>query len=96
MLRGAKKNMIVVRTRDSHMFEEAYFVMRREAQTAAEDDLSILWEANRILENATASTRREPVSHRRSTDRPYWRNLIWFGAGMLSGGGTVVLCLLLL
>jgi hypothetical protein len=28
MLKGAEKRMIVVRTRDSRMFEEAYFVVR--------------------------------------------------------------------
>ena len=95
MLRGAKKNMIVVRTRDSRMFEEAYFVMRRDAKAAEEDDLSILWEANRILESARPGALREPEGTRRGGRRLRWRDLAWFGAGLLSGGGIAGLLLLL-
>lgn len=29
MLRGAQKQMIVIRTHDSRLFEEAYFVVRK-------------------------------------------------------------------
>ena len=50
MLRGAEKRMIVVRTRDSRMFEEAYFVVRPEADRGGRDEPDMLWEANRILE----------------------------------------------
>ena len=32
MLKGAQKQMIVVRTGDSEYFDEAYFVLRREVR----------------------------------------------------------------
>jgi len=95
MLRGAKKNMIVVRTRDSRMFEEAYFVMRRERGTATADDPDILWEANRILESATLRNGRSPREAEINPRRLLRRNLLWFGLGLFSGGGIVGLCLLL-
>ncbi len=52
MLKGAHKQMIVVRTRDSRLFEEAHFVMRRGAAEAPGDDLDLVFEANRIIENS--------------------------------------------
>ena len=54
MIRGAEKRMIVVRTRDSRLFEEAYFVVRPEAERAGREDSDMLREANRILESSTA------------------------------------------
>ena len=49
MIRGAQKNMIVIKTSDSDLFEEAYFVLRRE-RTARDKD--IVAEANRIIETS--------------------------------------------
>jgi hypothetical protein len=48
MLKGAQKKMIVIKTEDSMLFEEAYFVIRRGADTRGG---SIVEEANRIIEN---------------------------------------------
>ena len=62
MLRGSQKRMIVVRTRDSRLFEEAYFVIRRSADEHggdADDEWDMLREANRILESSMAGVRRE-------------------------------------
>ena len=55
MLRGAQKQMIVIRTHDSRLFEEAYFVVRkpRTGRPACKEDM--LWEANRIIERSLAS-----------------------------------------
>lgn len=55
MLRGAQKQMIVIRTHDSRLFEEAYFVVRkpRTGRPACKEDM--LWEANRIIERSIAS-----------------------------------------
>ena len=50
MLKGAQKKMIVVRTKDSRLFEEAYFVMRKDTPEISRDSGDILWEANRIIE----------------------------------------------
>lgn len=52
MLKGAQKNMVVVKTADSVLFEEAYFVMRREAYA---EKIDLLAEANRIIEGCTDS-----------------------------------------
>ena len=95
MLRGAKKNMIVVRTRDSRMFEEAYFVMRRDSSLATVGDADMLWEANRILENTVPQGRsvRGGDSDKRGGRL---RGAIGFLLGAVSGGGCVGLLWLLL
>lgn len=98
MLRGAEKRMIVVRTRDSRMFEEAYFVVRPEADRDGREEADMLWEANRILETSMAACRGEraapvsPILPRGGL----LRGLAWFGLGLLSGGGGVGLLWLLL
>lgn len=55
MLRGAQKQMIVIRTHNSRLFEEAYFVVRkpRAGRVACKEDM--LWEANRIIERSLAA-----------------------------------------
>ena len=49
MIRGARKEMIVVRTGNSRYFDEAYFVLREDAQKERRKSTDILSEANRIL-----------------------------------------------
>ena len=95
MLKGAQKQMIVVRTRDSRLFEEAYFVMRRDADMGGAPTVDMIGEANRIIESARPSKRREKQGH----GRHVWVLLaafISFGAGLLIGGGGVGLLWLLL
>ena len=85
MLRGTQRHMIVVRTRNSPLFEEAYFVMRRDADRLEADQPDMLWEANRIIENSLPASREE----RRDS---LWRRAksgLWFLLGSLCGGGTV-------
>ena len=96
MLRGAKKNMIVVRTRDSRMFEEAYFVMRRDSVLTGADEADMLWEANRILENALPRYERELTEEATTERRSRLRGLIWFGMGLISGGGLTGLLFFLI
>ena len=48
MLKGAQRRMIVLKTQDSRVFEEAYFVMRTDTSASGEDMVS---EANRIIES---------------------------------------------
>lgn len=47
MLRGCQKQMIVLQTVESSLFETAFFVLRRENTSVGADDM--LAEANRIV-----------------------------------------------
>ena len=49
MIKGAQKSMIVVKTSDSSVFEEAYFVIRRGAEKG---NIDMVREANRIIEKS--------------------------------------------
>ena len=89
MLRGAQKNMIVVRTKDSRLFEEAYFVMRRNAEAISADQTDMLWEANRILENAASKERVSLTTGEKRGLPDKLQGMLWFGIGLLSGGGLV-------
>ena len=57
MLKGAQKRMVVVKTQDSRIFEEAYFVMRTDTPAS---DVDMVGEANRIIETC-CEKRRERV-----------------------------------
>ena len=98
MLRGAEKRMIVVRTRDSRLFEEAYFVVRPEAEGRERDDTDMLREANRILDNSMAAAKeREALPHPALSHRSgLIRGLFWFFAGLVVGGGAASLLWVLL
>ena len=54
MLKGAQRRMIVVKTQDSRVFEEAYFVMRADMPATSED---MVGEANRIISNCCEKRR---------------------------------------
>lgn len=58
MLKGAQKRMIVVKTSDSEIFEEAYFVVRGGIEREKPD---MVGEANRIIEGCS-ERRRERIS----------------------------------
>ncbi len=89
MIKGARKQMIVVRTGDSRYFDEAYFVLRKELKEQRQDQSDLLQEANRLLNEHTAETRKK------IQDRlPRW---ILFAAGILCGAlASCLICLLLL
>ena len=95
MIRGAEKRMIVVRTRESRVFEEAYFVVRHDATGNNTSELDMLREANRIIERNTVVPAAPP--RRASKERLYAaaRAVALFLAGTLCGAGCVGLCLLL-
>ena len=54
MLKGAQKRMIVVKTGNSRLFEEAYFVVRGDALSSGGD---MVCEANKIIESCGESKR---------------------------------------
>jgi len=82
MLKGAQKRMIVVKTEDSLLFEEAYFVIRRGADAKGG---SIVEEANRIIENCGC--------HDKKKRRASKKEVLWWAVTFLGGsgiGGAVV------
>lgn len=92
MLKGAQKRMIVIRTRDSRMFEEAYFVIRRDATENTADQADMLWEANRIIERSTSPIEPVPMTSPASLiprRRRLLLSLFSFVVGVICGGGLI-------
>ena len=89
MIKGAQKQLIVVRTVNSPYFDEAYFVLRRELKDRRPAHTDMLTEANRILEESDPTPR---LRGKRSA-----RSVLLFLAGTLCGGlGAVLVCVFLL
>ena len=89
MIKGAQKQMIVVRTGDSRYFDEAYFVLRREVKPQRGTRNEMLNEANRILQESELDPR--PKKRRLP------RGVLLFLAGILCGGAAAVLvCILII
>lgn len=84
MIRGAQKRMIVMKTAESEMFEEAYFVLRRDCNRGGDD---IVDEANRIIEKC--DTKRSGSKGKRFLGILYTVGL--FLGGSVFGGGLVAL-----
>jgi hypothetical protein len=84
MIKGAQKRMIVMKTSESEVFEEAYFVLRRECDRRGDD---IVEEANRIIEKCDM----KKIGNRR---KGFFRILCSVGlffCGCAVGGGLAVL-----
>lgn len=89
MIKGAQKQMIVLRTGDSRYFDEAYFVLRREVKPRRSSHDEMIREANRIL----AESGLDIQAPKRKIGRGVWM----FLSGIFCGGGVAVLvCLLLI
>ena len=71
MIKGAQKQLIVVRTGGNPYFDEAYFVLRREIESQKHKKSDILKEANRILEESTLHKHRK----KRSTSAFFYGSL---------------------
>ncbi len=88
MIKGAQKQMIVLRTGNSRYFDEAYFVLRREVKLSRGSSKNeMLREANRILEECAPTS---PPRRRRG------RSILLFFLGLFLGVGGTVLTFLLL
>ena len=74
MLRGCQREMVMLRTEDSEIFESAWLVLRREKRVPTADEM--LAEANRIIGLSGA---------RRSQKRGVGRLFLAFAAGALTG-----------
>ena len=85
MIKGAQKRMIVVRTQDSEIFEEAYFVMRSGEKHGSVD---MIGEADRIIRESGGGEkkRRERVSR-----VPVWCAVSFMGG---SAAGALITALI--
>ena len=89
MLKGAQKKMYVVKLGQDSLFEEAYFVLKRDSTTAAGKDM--VSEANKIIRQSTGQD-----CAKKATVKLGWQAALSFLCGLLVGGGiTLALCLLL-
>ena len=84
MLRGCQKQMIVLQTQESSLFESAFFVLRREGGTVAADDM--LAEANRIIGLGVTAKRRRGRG---------WERALYFSLGVFVSAGIFALIFLL-
>ena len=57
MIRGAQKQIIVVKTEGSKLFEEAYFILRREIPKERQDKKVLESEAEKILAESAPGVR---------------------------------------
>ena len=93
MIRGAQKKMIVIRTHDSRVFEEAYFVIRRDSEGSA-DSCDMLTEADRIIRRSTADNSLPDGAKKHPR---FWQSrFFWLLVGVFTGGGGAGLAMLLL
>ena len=83
-IKGIQKRMIVLKTTESRYFDEAYFLIRREAEPLGILQSDMLIEANRILRGCLSDVPEEPKKG--GTDR------VWaFLVGAVCGVGIGLL-----
>lgn len=88
MIKGARKQMIVVRMGNSRYFDEAYFVLREEMKKNTHKNKDILSEANRIISEMIPDMPHTPPKNKRQ-----W---IFFAVGGFCGALLSVIMTLLL
>ena len=86
-VKGAQRQVVVVQTNNSRYFEEAFFVVRREARRTRVAANDMLLEANRILRENAAGGEHDA---RRRLPRA-----VWFLFGVLLGAAAGLLLLFL-
>ena len=82
MIKGSRRELIVLRTGASRYFDEAYFVLRREIEAGGRSRTDILREANRILE--------ENIPQARVSRRGRGVSALWFFVGVICGVGAAL------
>ena len=89
MLKGAQKRMYVVKLGEDSMFEEAYFVLKREQANAQGGDM--VGEATKIIRQSMGQAETTEQKKKR------WPQAVaCFALGALSGAGiALAFCLLL-
>ncbi len=89
MLKGAQKKMYVVKLGQDSLFEEAYFVLKRENGSAVGKDM--ISEATRIIRQSEGQEAAKTGKKRIGVQA--W---IGFACGLVAGAGIAVLICLLL
>lgn len=84
-MRGCQRKIIVLRGTDSEIFDEAYFLLRKDFDRKRQDEDALLREAQRLVESNT--------TRQRTKSRPRW---LLFTAGMLAGGALFLLVAVIL
>ena len=87
MVRGTHKQMVVLRTTDSHFYEQAYFVLRDGHAPHGESESTMLAEANRILDESMLM----PQPRKRMRLSRWWVLLIGGALGALLAVGAMLL-----
>ena len=87
MIKGAQKQLIVLRTQNSRYFDEAYFILRKEVKTMPSNTSDMLREATRILEESEFCS---PTAKKRKG-----KGLFFFFLGIFLGALTAAaVCIL--
>lgn len=87
MMKGCQRKMIVMPTRDSALYETAYFVLKEEVESRRPSESEMLCEAMRILEENSLAGRPKTYSRRHL--------FLAFAYGLALGALAVALALLL-
>ena len=86
MYKGSKKTVLVFKSRDGGMFDEAHFIVKEDLDAKEED---IVKEANRIIcEYGSYKARDKKIKKGKS-------GTFWYIWGLFSGFGAFALCLVL-
>lgn len=84
MLKGCQRRMIVVRTGKDTMFDEVYFVLKKDHwDESCMDESDIICEANRII-NGEIGEIRQKNSRKRKIAEFIFRAITPFVAGLIS------------
>ena len=76
MIKGAQKQMIVLKTAASRYFDEAYFVLKPDLKPNKRNRTDLLTEANRILKESESAR-----GGKKRGKKSAW----WFAIGLLLG-----------
>ena len=85
MIKGIQRKMVLIRTPDSKIFEEAHFVLRTDGASCPSRQGEMLNEANRIIEAARIGI--DPAKH--GARKMGIKGLLGFLFGGLLGSGIV-------
>ena len=86
MVKGIQREMVMVRTAESELFEMAYFILRSDTEKKYAPK-SIIYEANSIVSAVCADGACEKEKRKRQRRA----GTLWFAAGALAGALAVFL-----